>query len=192
MAASGGTRALFGTNPIAFACPRAGKPPLVVDLSMSLVARGRIMMAAQKGEAIPPDWALDAEGRPTTDPKAALDGTMQPIGGAKGAALALIVEILAAALTGSSFAFEASSFFEAAGAPPHVGQLFLVLDPAALAGPGFAARIETLLAAMLAEPGVRLPGDRRLATRARLVREGIAVPETLIAELRRRAGDSPG
>jgi (2R)-3-sulfolactate dehydrogenase (NADP+) len=188
IAAPGGSRGLFGTNPIAFACPRRGKPPLVVDLSMSLVARGRIMIAAQKGEAIPADWALDREGRPTTDAKAALQGTMQPIGGAKGAALALVVEILAAALTRSNYGFEASSFFEAAGEPPHVGQLFLVLDPAVLAGPGFLDRIETLLAAMLVEPGVRLPGDRRLATRARLARDGIPIPDPLMAELRKRAG----
>lgn len=187
IAAAGGARPLFGTDPIAFACPRAAKPPLVIDLSMSVVARGRIMVAAQKGETIPTGWALDAEGRPTSDAKAALAGTMQPIGGAKGAALALMVEILAAALTGSQFGFEASSFFEPKGSPPHVGQLFLVLDPAVLAGPGFVGRIETLLGTMLEEPGVRLPGERRLATRARLARDGIAVPEALMTELRKRA-----
>jgi (2R)-3-sulfolactate dehydrogenase (NADP+) len=187
MAAWGGRRALFGTNPIAFACPRPGKPPLVVDLSMSVAARGRIMVAAKKHEAIPEGWALDAAGRPTTDAAAALDGTMLPIGGAKGAALALVVELLAAALTGSHYAFEASSFFDAEGPPPHVGQLILAIDPAPFAGPGFLARVETLLAAMLEDEGVRLPGDRRLATRARFARDGIAVPDTLMAELRRRA-----
>jgi (2R)-3-sulfolactate dehydrogenase (NADP+) len=188
IAPAGGRRALFGTNPIAFACPLRGKPPLVIDLSMSLVARGKIMVAAQKGEPIPADWALDAEGRATTDAKAALLGTMQPIGGAKGAALALMVEILAAALTGSQYGFEASSFFEAKGPPPHVGQLFVVLDATALAGAGFADRVETLCAAMLEEPGVRLPGDRRLTMRARLARDGIAVADALMEELRRRAG----
>jgi (2R)-3-sulfolactate dehydrogenase (NADP+) len=181
----GGRRPLYGTNPIAFGCPRKGKPPLVVDLSVSVAARGKVMAAAQKGEAIPPDWALDAEGRPTTDPKVALEGSMAPLGGAKGAALALMIEILAAALTGAHFGFEASSFFDADGAPPRVGQFLLVIDPSFAAG--FGDRVETLCAAILADPGTRLPGDRRLATRARLSRDGITVPDALLAELRRRA-----
>src|SRR6185312_11085392 len=110
--------------------------------SLSVAARGRIMVAAERGEAIPEGWALDAEGRVTTDARAALAGTMLPIGGAKGAALALMVEILAAGLTGSHFGFEASSFFEADGPAPRVGQLFLALDPRTFAGPGFADRLE--------------------------------------------------
>ncbi len=185
----GGKRGIFGTNPIAFACPRGAAPPLVIDLSMSVVARGKLLVAAQRGETIPEGWAVDREGRPTTDPAAALPGTLLPIGGAKGAALALMVEILAAGLTGSQFGFEASSFFEAEGPPSRTGQLFLALDPVALAGPGFLERIEALCAALLADPAVRLPGARRFATRARLERDGIAVPPALLDELRRRAGD---
>ena len=183
----GGTRGIFGTNPIAFACPRRAGAPLVVDLSISIVARGKLLIAAGKGEAIPEGWALDRDGNPTTDAAAALAGTIVPIGGAKGAALALMVEILAAGLTGSRFGFEASSFFDAEGPPPRTGQLFLALDPVALAGPSFRDRIEALCAAMLADPAVRLPGERRLASRARLARDGIAVPAKLLAELRRRA-----
>jgi (2R)-3-sulfolactate dehydrogenase (NADP+) len=183
----GGTRGIFGTNPIAFACPRRKAAPLVIDLSVSIVARGKLLIAASKGEAIPPGWALDTSGNPTTDAEAALAGTIVPIGGAKGAALALMVEILAAGLTGSQFGFEASSFFDAEGPPPRTGQLFLALDPAALAGPSFADRIETLCAAMLADPAVRLPGERRLAARSRLARDGIPVPPKLLAELRQRA-----
>jgi (2R)-3-sulfolactate dehydrogenase (NADP+) len=183
----GGTRGVFGTNPIAFACPRRAGPPLVIDLSISIVARGKLLMAAAKGEAIPAGWALDKEGNPTTDAMAALAGTIEPIGGAKGAALALMVEILAAGLTGSQFGFEASSFFDAEGPPPRTGQLFLALDPIALAGPSFGDRIEILCAAMLEDPAIRLPGERRLKTRARLACEGIAVPAKLLAELRQRA-----
>jgi (2R)-3-sulfolactate dehydrogenase (NADP+) len=191
MAPTGGRRAVYGTNPIAFACPRKNGPPLVVDLSMSVVARGKVVAAARSGEAIPADWALDAEGQPTTDAKAALQGSMAPLGGAKGAALALMVEVLAGALTGSHFGFEASSFLDAEGPPPHVGQLFLVLDPSFAAG--FGERVEALCRAILAEPGVRLPGDRRLATRARLAREGIAIPEALMRDLLSRAGrPAPG
>ena len=185
----GGTRGIFGTNPIAFACPRRAGPPLVIDLSVSIVARGRLLIAASKGEPIAEGWALDKEGNPTTDAKAALAGTIVPIGGAKGASLALMVEILAAGLTGAQFGFEASSFFDAEGPPPHTGQLFLALDPAAFAGPSFGDRIEILCAAMLADPAVRLPGARRLDSRARLARDGIPVAAKLLAELRRDAGD---
>jgi (2R)-3-sulfolactate dehydrogenase (NADP+) len=183
----GGTRGIFGTNPIAFACPRSAAPPLVIDLSMSIVARGKLLIAAAKGEPIPAGWALDKEGNPTTDAMAALAGTIEPIGGAKGAALAFMVEILAAGLTGSQFGFEATSFFEAKGPPPRTGQLFLALDPIALAGPSFGNRIEILCAAILEDPAIRLPGERRLKMRARLSREGIAVPAKLLADLRQRA-----
>ncbi|MCC7273821.1 MAG: Ldh family oxidoreductase [Alphaproteobacteria bacterium] len=184
----GGRRALYGTNPIAFACPRRDGAPLVVDLSLSKVARGRIMMAAQKGEPIPEGWAVDAEGRPTTDAKAAMAGTMLPMGDAKGAALALMVELLAAGLTGANYGFAAGSFFTADGPRPRIGHLFLAIDPAALGGPGFADRAAVLLDAATAEPGVRLPGDRRLAARAAAMAGGVAVPDGLLAELRSRAG----
>ncbi len=183
----GGKRGFFGTNPIAFACPRRAAPPLVIDLSISIVARGRLLIAAERGEAIPQGWALDKHGNPTTDAATALAGTIMPIGGAKGASLALMVEILAAGLTGSQFGFEASSFFDAEGPPPRTGQLFLALDPVALAGPSFLDRIDALCAAMLADPNVRLPGERRLRARARFARDGIPVAAKLIDELRRRA-----
>ena len=106
----GGSKAVFGTNPIAFACPLPGRAPLVIDLSLSKVARGNIMTAKQRGEKIPEGWALDDARQPTTDPDAALRGTMVPMGDAKGTALALMVELLAAGLTGANFAAEASSY----------------------------------------------------------------------------------
>ena len=117
----GGREGLFGTNPIAFAAPRRAAEPLLIDLSLSKVARGKVMVAAKNGTPIPEGWALDKEGRPTTDAKAALEGTMIPIGDAKGAALVLMVEVLAAALTGANYGFEASSFFTADGPPPGGG-----------------------------------------------------------------------
>ena len=185
----GGSRAVFGTNPIAFATPRRDEPPLVVDLSLSKVARGKVMVARDRGEAIPEGWAQDAQGNPTTDPAAVLDGgTMLPLGDAKGAALALAVEILAAGLTGSHFGFEASSFFTAHGAPPRVGQLFILLDPVRLAGADYPERLSHLLEAITAQSGARLPGERRLRNRARRQQEGIDVPAPLLEEIRRRAG----
>ena len=119
----GGRRQLYGTNPIAFACPRQGHAPIVVDLALSQVARGRILTAAQRGEPVPSTWATDEDGKPTSDAKAALRGALQPIGAAKGAALALMVEILAAGLTGATLSQAASSFFDSDGPPPAVGQL---------------------------------------------------------------------
>ena len=187
----GGRRALYGTNPIAFACPRRAAEPLVIDLSLSKVARGEVMVAAQRGEPIPEGWALDKEGRPTTDAQAALAGAMLPIGDAKGAALVLVVELLAAALTGSQFGYEASSFFAADGSPPHVGQFFLVIDPAAFAGADVLARTEALIATIEAQEGARLPGARRLANRATARAEGIALPIHLYDEIKRRAAAAP-
>ncbi len=186
----GGKRALFGTNPIAAAFPRRGKPPMVVDLSLSEVARGKLMVAAREGKPIPAGWALDKDGNPTTDPKAGLEGMMLPAGGAKGAMLALTVELLACALSGAAFGFESDSFFTEAGKPTRIGQAFLAIDPEALAGREvYLERVETLVAAMLADAGVRLPGDRRRANRERIAREGIALPPDLAARIRALAGE---
>ena len=188
MPAWGGKRALFGTNPIAVAFPRKTAPALMIDLSLSEVARGKLMIAAKKGEAIPLGWALDAEGRPTTDPKAGLAGTMMPAGGVKGAMLALMVELLCCALSGAAFGFEADSFFVDEGNRPRIGQAFLVIDPDALAGSEiFFERMETLIAAMLADSGVRLPGVRRLALAEASRRQGIEIPAALLADLERLA-----
>ena len=177
MAPWGGSKPVFGTNPIAFAAPLAGRDPLVIDMALSKVARGPIVAARQKGDSIPEGWALDAEGRPTTDAAAALAGTMVPLGDAKGATLAMMVEILAAALVGAHFAFEASSFIDAEGGPPETGQLILAIDPAGMGGAVFAERMTTLAAAIEAQDGTRLPGARRLNLRAKAMAEGIEVPE---------------
>ena len=134
MPAAGGKRPLFGTNPIAAIFPRREGAPLTIDLSLSEVARGKVMVAAKQGKPIPLGWALDVDGNPTTDAQAALEGSMLPMGGTKGAMLALIVELLACALTGAAMGFEADSFFVDAGNQPRIGQAFLVIDPDALAG----------------------------------------------------------
>jgi (2R)-3-sulfolactate dehydrogenase (NADP+) len=184
----GGRRALLGTNPIAFACPRGAKPPIVIDLSLSRAARGKILLARQQGATIPEDWAFDENGIAATDPQRALRGSMQAAGGAKGVALALMVELLAAALTGSTLAFEASSFYSDQGAPPGVGQLVMVIDPRAFSAGLFSERVEALATAVLGEGTARLPGDRRIEARERAAREGVEVPDTLYDELARLAG----
>ena len=193
MPAWGGKTPLFGTNPIAAVFPRRGAAALTIDLSLSEVARGRIMVAAQQGKPIPQGWALDREGKPTSDAKAALEGSMLPAGGVKGAMLALTVELLACALTGSAFGFEADSFFVDQGNRPRIGQAFVVVDPGALAGKErYFERVETLIAAMLADEGVRLPGERRLESRERAARGGIEIPDALLATLRELAGEGAG
>lgn len=185
MAPWGGKRALFGTDPIAFAAPMTGAEPVVVDVSLSRVARGKIMAANQKGEAIPEGWAFDAAGNPTTDAGAALAGTMAPLGDAKGTALALMVELLAAGLTGANYATEASSFFDAEGPPPGVGQLLIAIDPAAFGGPGALQRFADLCMAVQETEGARLPGRRRQGMRERMRRDGIAVDPELAGQIAR-------
>ena len=189
MPAAGGARALFGTNPIAATFPRRDAPALVIDLSLSEVARGKVMVAAREGKPIPLGWALDRAGKPTTDAKAALEGSMLAMGGTKGAMLALMVELLVTALTGAALGFEASSFFVEEGNRPRLGQAFLVIDADALGGrETYDARLETLVAAMLEDAAVRLPGARREALAAAAARDGIDVPAPLLADLTRLAG----
>jgi len=184
----GSTRPVYGTNPIAFAAPRANKPPLVVDLSLTKVARGKIMVAAKNNSPIPADWALGPDGLPTTDPHLALKGTMLPIGDAKGAALALVFEILAAALTGANFGYEASSFFEAEGKRPGVGQILFAFAGDAICREGiFAERLEALLGLVGAEGGVRLPGTRTQACLEKSRREGVVVARASLDEVQKLA-----
>lgn len=189
----GGAKALFGTNPIAFATPRNTGTPLVIDLSLSKVARGKIMVAAQKGEPIPEGWAVDSAGQPTTDARAAMEGTMLPMGDAKGSALVMMVEILAATLTGANYGYEASSFFDADGKPPHVGQMMIAIDPGAtvdiFTGNGFAGRMETLISQIKMQPGTHVPGAHREAKRREARHQGVQMSAQLHEQLTTLAGD---
>jgi (2R)-3-sulfolactate dehydrogenase (NADP+) len=188
MPAAGGRHPIFGTNPVAAVFPRRDADALMIDLSLSEVARGKVMIAAKQGQPIPLGWALDAEGRPTADANAALAGSMLPLGAVsspKGAMLALVVELLVTALIGAQFGFEASSFFVDEGNRPRIGQAFIIVDPDALAGSAhYLARVEVLVAEMLKDDGVRLPGARREGLRRQAEAEGIEVAETLLAVLR--------
>jgi (2R)-3-sulfolactate dehydrogenase (NADP+) len=187
MPAAGGKHPIFGTNPVAAIFPRRVGAALMIDLSLSEVARGKLMMAAKEGRSIPEGWALDAHGAPTTDPQAGMDGSMLPIGAAsspKGAMLALVVELLVTALIGANFGFEASSFFVDEGNRPHLGQTFIVIDPGALAGrEGFLDRVEVLVREMLVDDGVRLPGARREALLVAAQANGIEVGEAMLKSL---------
>ena len=178
----GGSKAAFGTNPIAFGCPLEGRAPIVIDLSLSKVARGNIVTAKQRGEKISEGWALDESGKPTTDPDAALRGTMQPAGEAKGTALALMVELLAAGLTGANFAAEASSYLDAKGPPPGTGQLLIAFDPSAF-DENAILRFAVLASSIEEQAGARLPGTRRLAARRKSAAEGLNIADALLAEI---------
>jgi (2R)-3-sulfolactate dehydrogenase (NADP+) len=178
----GGKKALFGTNPVAAVFPRIHEKPLIIDLALTTVVRGKIMMAMRRGERIPEGWALDRNGRPTTDPKEAIEhGSLFPIGGAKGAMLALMFELVCAALTGAAIGPEADSFFAEQGNKPRIGQVFIAIDPPA----GFekySERVETVAKAMLADGEVRLPGARRFAAE-KSAAQGIEVPDELLAQI---------
>ncbi|MCQ0986215.1 Ldh family oxidoreductase [Jiella marina] len=181
MAAWGGKRPLFGTNPIAFAAPLPDADPIVIDLSLSKVARGKVMAARQKGAAIPEGWALDKDGNPTTDANAAMEGTMVPMGDAKGAALAMMVEMLSAGLTGANYASEASSLFDDKGPPPRLGQFMLVIDPKAMGGPDALTRLGVLAQAIAEEPETRLPGARGRKLRQDAATRGLTIEDDVMA-----------
>lgn len=183
MPMAGGKKALFGTNPLAAAFPVDGQDPLVIDMSLSAVARGKLLVASKKGESIPLGWALDAAGKPTTDPNEGLIGLMLPLGGDKGALLALIIELLAVGLSGSHYSYEADSFFAMKGNKPRLGQLLITIDPG-LSGQGiYKKRIAAFLAMLASDEGVRLPGQRRFAQRAQSMQTGIAVNDAVMQEI---------
>ncbi|MBS0419231.1 MAG: Ldh family oxidoreductase [Proteobacteria bacterium] len=175
MAIHGGVQPKLGTNPLAFAAPIPGRAPLVIDLALSLVARAKIVAAQKAGKPIPPDWAIDSEGNPATDATAALGGALLPAGGAKGSALALMLEILCGALAGGHFGWQATSFLDDQGPSPGVGQMLVAFAVDAFSGPEFGSRMTELCNELAAESGVRLPGERRLAGRDRARTDGLVL-----------------
>ncbi|MBC7211148.1 MAG: Ldh family oxidoreductase, partial [Pseudomonas sp.] len=174
----GARKPLFGTNPIAFAAPCAGHDPIVFDMATSAMAHGDVQIAARAGERLPPGMGVDAEGQPSTDPKAILEGgALLPFGGHKGSALSMMVELLAAALTGGNFSWE----FDWSGHPgaktPWTGQLIIVIDPSKAEGERFALRSRELVEQMQAAGLTRMPGERRYREREVAGREGVALSE---------------
>ncbi len=184
----GGKRAFYGTNPVAAIFPRNNAEPIVVDLSLTEVTRGKIMVYAKEGKPIPPGWAVDKDGNPTTGAKAALSGSLNAIGGVKGAALALMVEVLCVGLTGAAFSFENDSYFEP-GNKPRIGHAILTIDPGALAGSdAYFSRLEVMINAMLRDEGVRLPGVRRQKLVAAARAQGLQIGDTQVTELLKLSG----
>ncbi|AIC19924.1 lactate dehydrogenase [Pseudomonas chlororaphis] len=185
----GADRPLFGTNPIAFAAPQAAGDPIVFDLATSAIAHGDVQIAARKGERLPPGMGVDGLGQPTDDPKAILEGgALLPFGGHKGSALSMMVELLAAALTGGHFSFEFDWSNHPGAKTPWTGQLLIVIDPSKGAGQNFAERSQELIRQMHGVGLKRLPGDRRHRQREKSLREGIALDAAEFKQLRELAG----
>jgi (2R)-3-sulfolactate dehydrogenase (NADP+) len=164
LAAGPGTGRVFGTNPMAYSVPRPGRPPLTVDQASSSTAYVSVRAAAERGTPLPEGWAVDADGRPTTDPEAALAGALLPFGGYKGANIALLVELLSS-MAGGNWAMDAPPW-DTGSRSPEVGMFVLAIDPDVL-GRGSSARIADHLE-RLADSGVRLPRARPPGSVARL------------------------
>ncbi len=169
VAPAGARTALFGTNPLSFAWPRPGKPPVVYDMATAAMAMGEVQIAARDGREVPPGTGLTAAGEPTTDPaKIADGGVLLPFGGYKGSAISLMVELLAAALIGERFSFEAAEADNKDGGPPRGGEFLLALSPQHLAhndSGDWAQHAEELFTRLNNLPGARLPGQRRHTNR---------------------------
>ncbi len=185
VAPAGGSKPLFGTNPLAFGWPRPTGAPYVFDFATSAVARGEIELHRRAGEPIPEGWGIDDAGRPTTDPAAALAGAMLTFGGHKGSALSTMVELIAGPLIGDLTSAESLAADHGAGASPLGGELIVAIDPAGFLGPLAQAhlhRAEALFESMT-QQGARLPGARRHAARARSLAEGVRIPADLHREI---------
>lgn len=185
IAPSGGSKPVVGTNPISIAAPGPdGEPAVLIDQSASTIAKSEVMKHAREGKPIPLGWALDADGKPTTDAEVGLKGSMAPSGGYKGVGIGLMVEMMAAAMTGATLGINASPFSGTAGGPPQTGQFFLAIDPEASSGGEFASRIADLTGAINAQPGARLPGNGRAGARARARAGGVQVSTATLDKIK--------
>ena len=183
VAPPGGVRPLYGTNPMAFGWPRSNGQHMIFDQASSASARGEIQIHERDGKSIPDGWAIDAEGKPTNDPAVGLAGAQLPFGGYKGGAIALMIELLAGALIGDVFSFEATVNDIADGGPSKGGELIIAIDPARLRPDHDAgaaqSHAEKLFEQLAAQEGTRLPSARRYAARQRTQRDGIQIVQSL-------------
>ena len=166
VAPAGAKKALFGTNPISFAWPRPGKTPVVYDMATASMAMGEVQVAAREGHKVPIGTGLNKDGKETTDPnEIAKGGVILPFGGYKGSGIAMMVELLVAALIGEYFSFEAKENDNNDGGPPRGGEFLLALNPKHFGADDSYAHAEVFFERYLALSGTRMPGDRRYANR---------------------------
>ncbi|KYH31031.1 Ldh family oxidoreductase [Neomoorella mulderi] len=191
MPAWGGLKACLGTNPIAIAIPGGKQPSVVVDMATSAAARGKIIMAARRGEPIPPGWAIDKEGRPTQDANKALEGFILPLGGPKGYGLSLVIDVLAGVLTGALFGSRIPSMTSDWTRPLNCGVWLLAFRIDNFVDvEEFAIRFDTLIADLKDSPlapgfeKIYVPGEIEMETREERLRSGIPLDEEVIQELK--------
>jgi LDH2 family malate/lactate/ureidoglycolate dehydrogenase len=197
MAPWGGKQTRMGNNPLCIAAPCADGVHFILDMAMSVAARGKIRAAHTAGTSIPEGWAVDGAGLPTTDPGEALKGFLLPFGGYKGSGLAMAVDILSGVLSGARFLSGVASWSENPDAPSGVGHFFVLLDPGRmLGGEAFASAMERFKTVVLSTPPasatapVMLPGQLEQARRRAAVDNGIELPGDLLATIRRLAGQA--
>lgn len=185
IAPTGGAKPVVGTNPFSIAAPGAdGQAEVLIDQSASTIAKSEVMKHSREGKAVPEGWVLDADGNPTTDPDAGLKGSMVPSGGYKGVGIALMVEMMAAAMSGATLGKDASPFSGTKGGPPKTGQFFIAIDPQATSGGAFATQLAALTEAVRDQDGVRVPGDGRGAKRIAAADAGVAVNSATLEKIR--------
>ncbi|MCW2295173.1 LDH2 family malate/lactate/ureidoglycolate dehydrogenase [Pseudomonas sp. BIGb0408] len=186
VAPAGGSKPIFGTNPIAFGWPRAGKHPFIFDFATSAIARGDIELHRRAGKAIPEGWGIDAGGQPSTDAEAVMNGAMLTFGGHKGSALAAMVELIAGPLIGDLTSAESLAYDAGSKSSPYHGELIIALDPQrflSAAADQHLARAEALFDGIEGQ-GARLPSQRRYDARARSLIDGVQIPQALYDDLK--------
>lgn len=193
----GGAEARIGNNPICVAAPIEDGTHFLLDMAMSVAARGKIRAAQAAGERIPADWAVDDRGRPTADPGAALEGFLSPMGGHKGSGLSQAIDILGGALSGAQFLSGISSWLDHPELPSNIGHFFLLLDPGRLIGKkafsdAMARFRDIILTTPPADPTrpVMLPGQMEQERRRQAIADGMTLPKDLIDEIKALAGQN--
>ncbi len=181
LAGSGSTKPVYCTNPMSFACPQADGAPLIIDQSSSATAFVNIRKAATDGKAIPEGWALDASGNPTTDATSAMKGALLAFGGARGANIALMVEVLAAGLSGANWSLDAPWF---SGGPdsPGTGLFVLAIEPKLL-DPDFEKRMKDQINRLDRRYGVHIPGLSKAAATEKAAARGITVSKEIVERI---------
>lgn len=186
----GGRAPYLGTNPVAIAVPAGKHDHAMLDMAASVVARAKIILAARKGEKIPLGWAIDSLGRPTTDPEAALEGSVLPFGGPKGYGVAFMVEVLAGILSGSDFGKHIGSLYEDFSRPQNLGHFFLAISLGSFMDPEvFRQRMDALIDEIKAVPsadGVRqvlVPGEPERMSYSDGMKRGVALEESVVEDL---------
>lgn len=178
---AGGTKPVYGTNPLAFAWPRKGREPLAFDQASAFMARGDVMIHARDGKPLPDGAGIDAEGNPTNDAAKVLEGAQLPFGGYKGASIALMIELMAGPLIGEQLSLEAAQSDVEDGGPARGGEFILAMDPAKTAQtPISGGNAERLFEAIVSQPNARLPGEGRHQRRKKVAEDGVMIPKSLL------------